>query len=139
MTSGGVIPLLRGLRARARSRFKKQLGADKETAELAAIALHPFVMTSQPPQSQEFDQLVRADSFRFAEQLEDVSDAEEVLELAREVVRNWLREASLKHEKRYQKEFYDALSASIRTDENPLDVIGPSHYWPRLGDLSYLQ
>jgi hypothetical protein len=129
--------MLRGFRARARSKFKKELGADDETATLAAIALHPFVLTSKPPKTKEFDAFVRQSSFEFAERIQSVSDADELLALARKTVQSWLREASMKYEKWYQKEFYNALSASLR-DDDVGDAMGPSLYWPPLGDLSYL-
>ena len=43
--------LFKGYRTRARQKFERELGATTEVAELGAIALHPFVMTS-PNQQQ---------------------------------------------------------------------------------------
>ena len=79
--------LFKSFRRDAQRHFESK-GLSKADARLAALALHPFVLTSPKPRSAGFDKQVRSESFDFARRTRDAS-ANEVIYFATRTLQNW--------------------------------------------------
>src|SRR4051812_11612357 len=93
--------------------YMTRFGADEPTAALAALAAHPFVSGLPKPHDRVFVRRVRRESRRFVFAARRVRTAEELLDLAQEVVLSWVEPARRAGDRHYYLLFLDAFTKTV--------------------------